>query len=292
MANARQIKTRIKSAQNIAKITKAMEMVSASKMRRAQDQVLSSRPYADRLTSTLQTIAAFAPQAQHLLLLPQPLGIPALILIGTDKGLCGPLNTNVFKAALEIREHNPETVLITIGKKAHEFAQCNAWKEVAAFTTIPERVSFSDILPIAQLITEGYTNGDFSSVSALSMKFITTLKQDITNSPLLPINPQGNGDIIAEPGEMIASEYVFEPDAQSLLKDLLPYYLEVELYQLLLDARASEHSARMISMQNASNNARDVVGSLRLEYNKSRQAGITKELLEITTATLALEPTA
>lgn len=290
MANTRLIKNRIKSAKNIAKITKAMEMVSASKMRRAQEQVQASRPYASKLDAILRTIAQYAKSATHPLLEDHPTGQPALLLVSTDRGLCGALNTNLFKAALDFYNRHPDMVLITVGKKAHEFAMRVGIPEKATFLELPERVSFTDTLPMSQLIQEGFLGDDFSSVTVIHMEFISTLSQAVHEAPLLPLQVQlsGTHKEVTEEGETVERDYVFEPNADRMLGELLPYYLETELYQLLLDARASEHSARMISMQNASNNAKDVVDSLQLEYNKGRQASITQELLEITTASLSI----
>lgn len=284
MPNTRLIKRRIRSAQNIAKITKAMEMVSASKMRRAQQQVQASRPYASKLHEVLSTIATHTNPELHPLL-QQSSGRPCLLLISTDRGLCGGLNTNLFKSAIEFMEHHPDTVVVVVGKKAQEFAQRVGWSIAASFVGLPEKVSFNDVVPVAELIRDGFLKKEFSTVHALHMKFVNTLTQSPATTQLLPLaSSDFESETIGEEGE-----YAFEPSAKEILDTLLPYYVEMEVYQLVLDAKASEHSARMISMQNASNNAKDVVGSLRLEYNKGRQAGITKELLEITTASLTLQ---
>ncbi len=285
MPNTRLIKRRIRSAQNIAKITKAMEMVSASKMRRAQQQVQASRPYASKLHDVLTTIATHTNPELHPLL-QQSSGRPCLVLLSTDRGLCGGLNTNLFKSAMEFMEHNSNVAVVAVGRKAQEFAQRIGWEIVASFLGLPEKVGFNDVLPIAELVREGFLNHEFSSVHVMHMKFVNTLTQSPETTQLLPLAASEftHGEALEAQGE-----YAFEPTAQDILDSLLPYYVEMEVYQLMLDAKASEHSARMISMQNASNNAKDVVSSLRLEYNKGRQAGITKELLEITTASLTLQ---
>lgn len=285
MANTRLIKRRIRSAQNIAKITKAMEMVSASKMRRAQQQVQASRPYANKLHNVLSTIASHTDPSLHPLL-QQSSGRPCLVILSTDRGLCGGLNTNLFKAALEFTAEHANTAIVAVGRKAQEFAGRAGLNIVASFTQLPEKVSFNDTLPIAELVRNGFLSHEFASVHLLHMEFVNTLTQKPTQTPLLPLARQEFQETTATPES--ESEYVFEPSPKEILDSLLPYYVEMELYQLMLDAKASEHSARMIAMQNASNNARDVVASLQLEFNKSRQAGITKELLEITTASLTL----
>lgn len=284
MANTRLIKRRIRSAQNIAKITKAMEMVSASKMRRAQEQVKASRPYADRLKAVLHTIGPKTDPKIHPLLQDNQSGMPVLVVISTDRGLCGGLNSNLFKAVFEFRESHANLITVVVGKKALEFVNRAGLPVHASFSGLPERVGFADALPIAQVVRDGYLGGNFSSVHIVHMEFINTLSQKPLVQPLLPLRPLE----AASGGATLSSEYVFEPNAQEILDWLLPYFIEMQIYQLLLDAKASEHSARMISMQNASNNAKDVVGTLKLEYNKGRQAGITRELIEITTASLSL----
>jgi F-type H+-transporting ATPase subunit gamma len=283
-ANARLIKRRIKSAQNIAKITKAMEMVSASKMRRAQDAVTRSRPYAEKLADSLNEIATHTDPTVHPLLQASEstTGVPLLILVSTDRGLCGGLNTNLFKATLEFIEQKPNTQVLVIGRKGQDFAIRSGLQIIASFVDMPDTIKFQDILPILEIAIPGFLNGTYSEVNIAHMKFISTLSQQVSFTRLLPFSQEFVMDT------EIRSEYVFEPSAAEILNRLLPAYLETMMYQVMLDSRASEHSARMITMQNASNNAKDVVSSLNLEYNKSRQASITQELLEINTALLAL----
>ncbi len=261
-------------------------MVSASKMRRAQEQVKASQPYANRLATILHAIGQQSDPSLHPLLRTGIGGNPALLLISTDRGLCGSLNVNLFKMVLEFQEKNPQVTVIAVGKKAQEFANRIGLNLDASFANLAEKPGLGDVLPIAQLVTTGFMEGKFASVDVLHMEFINTLTQKPQLTNLLPLKPSFNGAVQAV--QSAASEYLFEPSATEVLADLLPYYLETTIYQLLLDAKASEHSARMVSMQSASNNANDVVNSLRLEYNKGRQASITKELLEITTASLTL----
>ncbi len=293
MANSRLIKRRIKSAQNIAKITKAMEMVSASKMRRAQEQAQASQPYAHKLLEILHTIATSTDPQLHPLLEDHPDGQPVLIIVSTDRGLLGPLNTNLFKACLDFEKKHSDFTTIVLGRKAQEFAVRMGWNITASFLELPEKIGFNDIIPVAQMVRQGFLGKEFSSVHVLHMEFINTLTQQSKETELLPLRqsdfalpssetaPTSTASTESEEGT--ASEYIFEPGAKEILDWLLPYYIEVEIYQILLDARASEHSARMIAMQNASKNAGEVVESLKLEYNKTRQAAITQELIEITT---------
>lgn len=285
MPNTRLIKRRIRSAQNIAKITKAMEMVSASKMRRAQQQVQASRPYATKLHSVLGRIGRHTDPSLHPLLQHGTSGSPCLVIISTDRGLCGGLNTNLFKAVLEQNDTKPDLKVVVVGKKAQEFAARVGLNIVASFVGLPEKVHFNDVLPLAELVRNGFLNGEFRSVDALHMEFINTLSQTAKLTSILPL---GNEDIDTAPETETDAEYVFEPSAKDILDALLPYYVDMELFQLVLDGKASEHSARMISMQNASKNAKEVVGSLQLEYNKGRQTAITNALLEITSASMSL----
>lgn len=287
MPNARLIKRRIHSARNIAKITKAMEMVSASKMRKAQDQVVASRPYSEKLADSLSAVAHLTDPKLHPLLQEHPTGHPLLVILSTDRGLCGGLNTNLFKAVQEYAQLHPDFVCLSVGKKARDFASRMEYKLIASFSDLPEQIRFQDTLPLSEVIVPGFLGDEFSRVDFGHMKFISTLTQEATITPLLPLQAIEKKEIVPEE-RIFLKQYIFEPTPKDILDALLPAYIETELYQMLLDARASEHSARMIAMQNASNNAHDVVGALQLEYNKSRQAAITTELIEMSTATLAL----
>lgn len=288
MANTRQIKRRIGTAANISKITKAMEMVSASKMRRAQQQALAARPYTRAIQRSLKKVAEFTDSSLHPLLQRHTTGKDILVIFSTNRGLCGGLNTNLFKAAIQWMKAHDQYEVIVIGKKAVTFARKMGIPMAAQFTEIPEVANVADILPIANLSVNGYLNGDYRSVWLLHMDFINTLSQKVKLAELLPLTTEmaeiEHGIVTPE----IRSEYTFEPNPQQILGELLPYYIESSLYQTLLEAKASEHSARMVAMKNASENAKDLVSELKLVFNKSRQAAITSELLDITTATLTV----
>lgn len=290
---ARLIKSRIKSATNISKITKAMEMVSASKMRRSQEQALKSRPYTHKLMQMLHTIAANTDASLHPLLQKGREGSPvAIVVIATDRGLAGSLNANLFRAALKEIEENPNCVLITVGKKAKEFGIKTGKTIVAQFEHLPDTLTLSQVMPISSVLTEGFLKGEFSLVKTVHMQFVSTLTQKPEANQLLPVATQEMAEIrsvsVAEKESELKKEYTFEPSAKEMLGILLPFYAENGFYQTMLEAKASEHSARMVAMKNASDNAKEVVSSLRLEYNKSRQAAITSELLDITTASLTV----
>jgi F-type H+-transporting ATPase subunit gamma len=288
MANTRQIKSRINTAANISKITKAMEMVSASKMRRAQQQALAARPYTRGIQASLQKVAQFTDSSLHPLLAHHLTGKNILVIFSTDRGLCGGLNTNLFKSTWHWAKEKENVEVIVIGKKAVGFARKMGLTILAQFTQLPEILTINEILPIATLITEGFLRKEYKSVSTLHMDFINTLSQKVKFTQLLPISPAAAKIESVTPPPQIYAEYTFEPTAKDILNELLPYYIENTLYQTLLEAKASEHSARMVAMKNASENAKELVSELKLLFNKSRQAAITNELLDITTATLTV----
>jgi F-type H+-transporting ATPase subunit gamma len=291
MANERQIKRRISVAQNISKITKAMEMVAASKMKKAQEQALAARPYAQALYDSIITISKAAKLDSHPLLSAHDEGIPMAVVIGTDKGLCGALNANLAKKLLAWKNEHRNGEVVAIGKKAVLFSRGLGMTVHAQFTDFPEHVSFKDIIPVIALVLDGFTNRRFRSVDILHTDFINTLSQKPKQSALLPLSQVIKPDIVEEKTESsdeAKKQYVFEPSPRQILSYLLPFYLENTLFHSFLEAKASEHSARMVAMKNASENAGELVEELKLIYNKTRQQGITSELLDIISATMAL----
>lgn len=288
MPNARQVKQRIGTANNIAKITKAMEMVSASKMRKAQDQTLSARPFAQALQDSLQKLAQEAQPELHPLLSEHEEGRDVLVIITTDRGLCGSLNQTILKTATEWYKNHPKGLFVIVGKKGVTFSTFLGLDVFAQFTNMPDTIRTEHILPITSLVIENFIEKKFKSVSMVYMDFINTLSQKVKLQQLLPIKVAG---LVGEAASVVTEshEFVFEPNPKTILSELLPYYIENNVYQAFLESKASEHSARMVSMKNASDNAKELVKELRLLYNKSRQESITKELLDITTATLSLE---
>jgi F-type H+-transporting ATPase subunit gamma len=289
MANIRQIKRRIRTAQNTSKITKAMEMVAASKMRRAQLKALQARDYAQAIQGSLKRVAQSAGAVEHPLLAHPISGKNALLVISTNKGLCGSLNTNLYKATIQWAASQPDPVIIAVGKKAINFTRLAGLPLYAQFTDISEDVKFSDTVAISSLLIERFSQGEFQTVDILFTDFINTLSQRALLNSLLPIFKPG--ELAADSSLVDAElnlEYTFEPSSAELLSYLLPFYVENTVYQSFLEAEASEHSARMVAMKNASENAGELVDELRLLFNKSRQQAITNELLDITTATLTL----
>jgi F-type H+-transporting ATPase subunit gamma len=288
MANTRQVKQRIQTAGNISKITKAMEMVSASKMKRAQEQALSARPYAQALAHSLQTLAASSDPSLHPLLSGHTEGIDCCIVITTDRGLSGSMNAQLIKAMLEWLQVHPAGHIVMVGKKGVTFSRISGLELFAQFIEMPERISTSDILPLSSIAIEGFIGKRFRSVHLIYTDFINTLSQKVRTTQMLPLAQFERSEDAALADVNEQQEYVFEPSAQIILSELLPYYIENMLFQAFLESKASEHSARMVTMKNASENARDLVKELRLVFNKSRQAAITSELLDITTAQLSL----
>lgn len=297
MANARLIKRRVASATNIAKITGAMQMVSASKMKYAQNQALSSRPYSQALLSSLHTIANYIDVNSHPFLQQRSTGKDLLVVISTNKGLCGALNTNLFKETSAWSKQHPDAEYIAIGQKAANYLHLYGYNIVAQFNDWPEKVSMAEALPVIELIRQRYLEGAIKTVEVLYTDFINTLAQRSRLFSLLPLRElkvEGlvNEQATSAQADRVPSskmEYLFEPNRRQLLNYLLNYYLEVSFYHLMLEASASEHSARMVAMKNASDNAKTLVEALKQEFNKTRQASITSELLDIVTATRSLE---
>ncbi len=288
MASTQQLTRRIKSVSNITKITKAMEMVSASKMRQAQAQALASRHYARKLDEILSKIGANGRVAEHPLLKSHTQNNKqALLVISTDRGLTGSLNTNLFKSLLDFQQqHNAD--VYTIGRLAKEFAIKSDFNLIAEFGQVSDKVSYHTTTPVAKLLIERLLDGSYQTIHIAYMDFITTLSQKPRITQLLPIQQH----LIPQEENLkqinSAKEYLFEPSAKEILDDILPYFVELKIYQSLLEARASEHSARMVAMKSASDNASDLKGSLQLQFNRSRQAQITSELSDIVTASLTV----
>lgn len=302
MASIREIKRRIKSVKNIAQVTRAMQMVAASRMRRAQEQALASRPYAAKSWEILTHLAAQRGDAQQLHpLLAQRAEIKnvAIIMITADRGLAGAYNGNIIRTVLRfMRENEKEDAgLITLGRKGRDFMIRYGRNVFAEFTDLPARPTALDITPIARLAIDGFLMGEYDEVHLAYTDFINTLSQEPTVRLLLPIRPGSveskvmSEYLSPEPPKAMA-EYLYEPDPATLLDRLLPSFTELQIYQALLEALASEHSARMVAMRNATENANELIGDLTLTYNKVRQEAITKEMLDIAGGAEALAQSA
>ena len=284
MANIRLIRRRIRSVQNTAKITKAMEMVATSKMKRAQDRVIAGRPYAEKMRQVLADLAATQPEGTlHPLMQRRNVNRIALIHITSDRGLCGGLNTNVNRnTGSFVLEQTAPSVLITVGRKGRDFMIRNGREIRAEFTAIPDRPSLLDTLPISQIVIDDYTKGYVDMVYLAFNRFVTTMTQQPIIQQLLPVET-----IEARRSREI--EYIYEPSSQVVMAQLLPRYVEMQVYHSILEAIASEQSARMVAMRNATENANELIEGLTLMYNKARQEMITKELLDIVGGVEALK---
>jgi F-type H+-transporting ATPase subunit gamma len=287
MASTREIRRRIRSVKNIAKVTKAMETVAASKMRKAQQQVLATRPYAEKSWEVLTYLARLrsSAAAEQPLLQERPEKKIGLLLITGDRGLAGAYNANILrKAAVQITEWEKAAVqinLITVGKKGRDWMLRHGPPLRAEFTGLSDRPSSNDIAPVASVLIEDFITGEFDAVYMAYTDFRSTLRQDPVVRKLLPIEP-------AEPSAPMAPDYLFEPDPQTVLNEVLRGLTELQILQALYESIASEQSARMVAMRNATDAANDLIGDLTLSYNKARQEAITKELLDIVGGASAL----
>ncbi len=289
MANTQDIRRRIKSIRNTAQITKAMQMVAASKMRKAQQHALAGRPYAALMNKVLVSLQQRTDPRLHPLLAIRPVNKELVLIISTDKGLCGALNTNLFREAANFDRE--KTAFVVTGKKARQFV-ARTKRELLADFELKDSPNFVETKPLSKFCMEKFLRHEVDKVSVLYTHFINTISQRATVQTLLPISsfdlPKGEAAEGAEAGVDPMLGYIFEPKAEQLLDVILPYYLQHQVFQMILDARASEHSARMVAMKSATDNANQFIKDLTLEYNKMRQAGITTELLEIATAQMAL----
>lgn len=289
MANTQDIRRRIRSIRNTAQITKAMQMVAASKMRKAQQHALAGRPYAALMNNVLVSLQRRTDPRLHSLLAIRPVQKELILIVSTDKGLCGALNTNLFREAANFDQ--AKTAFVVTGKKARQFI-ARTKRELLADFELKDAPSFIETKPLSKFCMEKFLRREVDKVSVLYTHFVNTISQHSVVQTLLPISsfdlPKGEATESAKEDVDPMIGYIFEPKAEELLDVVLPYYIEYQVFQMILDARASEHSARMVAMKNATDNANQFIKDLTLEYNKMRQAGITTELLEIATAQMAL----
>ena len=291
MPSTRDIRRRIKSVKNTAQITKAMQMVAASKMRKAQQAALAGRPYATLMNDVLAEVTYHAGDFTHPLMEKREGDKRAIILVSTDKGLCGALNSNLMREAAKFDKAT--TIYIAAGRKGSQFI-ARTKRQLAAEFTYKDAPLFSEARAISKFAREMFLKGEVPRVDILFTNFISTLNQKPEVFPLLPVG-QIKGVVAGVHGHAMeekllkgATEFLFEPSVEDVFGALLPHYLNFQVYQILLEAKASEHSSRMVAMKNATDNAKQLIKDLTLEYNKLRQANITRELLEITSAAMAM----
>jgi F-type H+-transporting ATPase subunit gamma len=287
MPGSKEIRTKIKSVQNTRKITKAMEMVAASKMRKAQERMRTARPYAEKIRNVAAHISHANPEYRHPYLVDRDsvkrIGI---IVVTTDKGLCGGLNTNILRLALnkmkEWETEGEEIEVCTLGNKGLGFMQRLGAKIVAQVTGLGDRPQMDKLIGAVKIMLDGYTQDRFDRLMIFNTRFVNTMKQEPVMEQLLPLT----GDALGAPEG--TWDYIYEPDAKAVLEQVLTRYIEALIYQAVTENMASEQSARMVAMKAASDNAATVIDELTLIYNKTRQAGITKELSEIVAGAAAV----
>lgn len=297
MASSKELRRRIKSVKNTSQITKAMQMVSATKMRKAQTQAITARPYWRTLLSVISEVSGKIDPAFHPLLYGNNTDKSGVVVLSTDKGLCGSLNTNVFRKVMGdefgVWNRKEEVIFYSVGRKGREFIVRSGRKLEADFQN-PEKVGFVEAVKIRKLILPEFLNGKVGKVFLTYPRFISTLRQEARVVQLLPVTQEAIDEVLfllnPEKGTDTRSnqEFVFEPGVDQVLDYALIHLLDTRIYQALLETKASEHSARMMAMQNATDNAKELVSDLTLTYNQMRQDAITRELLEITSAAAAL----
>ena len=286
MPNVRTIRRRIRSVQNTAKVTKAMQMVAASKMRRAQERVLAGRPYAEKIRQVLAGLSTQRHDGEgplHPLLERRPVHGVLVIDVTPDRGLCGGLPGNMNRRVGQfILEQGAEVTVITVGRKGRDFMVRSGRDVKAVFTDLGDRPSLVDTLPITHLVSQMYADGEVDQVFLAYSSFVNTILQRPTIVQVLPMEtPELESPAVTQ-------DYIYEPDATALFAALVPRFLQMQVYHAVLESIASEQSARMVAMQNATDNASEMVDELTLELNKVRQESITRELLDIVGGVAAL----
>src|SRR3990170_1631310 len=294
MPSLKDIRGRIGSVRHLAQIPRAMEMVAASRMKRAQDSILAARPYADELEDALRRVAGAAGLSEDIdpLLARRPVRRAAIIVVTTDRGLAGSLNANATRSVLRWvadrasrdGEGAVEVEAITVGRKGRDALRRAGIPIAAHFPQLGDRPSFADVTPLARLVTEDFLEGKYDEIDIAYSTFVSTLSQKPEIDTILPVvQPE-----LAEEAELTNDEYLFEPSPEAVLSRLLPHYVAIGIYRAVLENNASEQSARMIAMRNSTDNANELIDDLTLVYNKTRQATITREMIEIASGAEAL----
>lgn len=300
MPSVRDIRRRIKSVKSTAQITRAMQMVAASRMRKAQNAATAGEPYAQLINEVLVQLAAHGGTSRHPLMETREVRRKGVVLVSTDRGLCGALNGNLFREALAYKPEN--TFFVAVGRKAAQFLHRTRRFLIAEFTYL-DPPQFADARTISRFVQDIFLEGEVDDVDILYNDFVSTMVQTVTAFNFLPVGQitehsasmHGARDhaplSVPETAPCIETEveFLYEPNALEVFEALLPHSLNFHMYHILLEARASEHSARMVAMKTATDNAQELIKDLTLEYNKMRQAAITTELLEITAAAMAAD---
>ena len=286
MAGTKEIRTQIGSITSTQKITSAMEMVAASKMRKARERMEVGKPYATRIRSVVGHIANANPEYHHQYLAQREVKRVGFVIVSSDRGLCGGLNTNLFKAALrsikEWADQDVEIDLCLIGSKASAFFNSVGGNVVASVRDLGESPTVADLIGSVKTMLDGYDKGNIDKLYLVSNEFVNTMTQEPTVAQLLPLLPSEDKDLKHH------WDYIYEPDAQELLDGLLTRYVESQVYQAVVENGACEQASRMVAMKSATDNAGDLIDELQLIYNKARQAAITQELSEIVSGAAAV----
>ena len=283
MPSERDLRRRAKSIKNIQQLTRAMQLVAASKMRRAQEAVLASRPFEEKLRSVLNDLAPYADPELSPLLMRRPVKKIAVVLITTDRGLVGPMNVNLLRLTTRFVAGKGDATYVAVGRKGIASLRRHRAPLTAEFPNIPDRPTTADTNAIARTAVEEFVNGNVDEVHLAFTKFINTLRQEPTIRRLLPLEPE------AERAQEAAVQYLFEPDPAEVMNLIVPRFIEVAVFQAILESKASQFSAQMVAMRNATDAAGDLIGDLTLAANKARQTRITKEMLEIASGAEALK---
>lgn len=293
MAAGKEIRGKIKSVENTKKITKAMEMVAASKMRKAQERMRAARPYSEKIRVLAANLSQATPEYKHPFMVPNAEAkTVGLIVVTTDKGLCGGLNTNVLRAVTnklkEVEGTGRQSEAVAIGNKGLGFLNRVGAKVVSQVTQLGDKPHLEKIIGPIKVLLDAYAEGRLHAVYLCYTRFINTMRQEPVVQQLLPLSADALSGGEAEDGRKHDWDYIYEPDAQSVIDELLLRYTEAQVYQAVAENMASEQSARMVAMKSATDNAGNVIAELKLVYNKTRQASITKELSEIVAGAAAV----
>jgi F-type H+-transporting ATPase subunit gamma len=285
LATLRDIRRRIGSVQNTKQITRAMKVVAASRLRRSQERIFNARPYADQMMALLESVAARLDQQQHPLLARRPERKILVVVVTADRGLCGAFNANLLRTAQSyILERGEDKVsLVAVGRKGRDFFRRRSVDITAEYINIFKQLEFSHARHLAEKIIELYTSETIDAVDLVYNEFKSTMVQNVKVERYLPIEPR-----VAVEGEF-QTDYIYEQPPAEILKALLPRYVEVQMFRALLESQAAEYAARMTAMDSATNNADDLIETLKLKLNRARQAGITKEIIEVVSGAQALE---
>ena len=296
MATGKEIRGKIKNFESTKKITKAMEMISVSKMRKAQERMRAARPYAEKVRNIAANLGQANPEYVHAFMKTNDAKVAGMIVVTTDKGLCGGLNTNVLRSVTgklrELQSAGMSANTVAIGNKGFGFLNRIGAKVVSHVTQLGDKPHLDRLIGPVKVLLDAYANGEISAVYLSYTKFINTMKQEVVLEQLLPLSA-AKMQAEAKTSENTSGvkhgwDYIYEPDAQSIIDDLLVRYVEALVFQAVAENMASEHAARMVAMKGATDNAGNVIGELKLVYNKTRQAAITKELSEIVSGAAAI----